>query len=284
MHIFPTQAYVFDPEIPNINILGCSFFQHHKLIIDLSENKIVTSDRATEFQILIGNTKESLNNVSLETDRIIDQLWLTDSLDLQYNNTMPLKSAVYLLENHSHFTDTENDHDGGKDDKDIEGTEEEANTEAFKKTVHLLETCFDITNHPNIEAKDEIVNQGIEEDAKLFGVTQTKKEHIKTELLNSIQMEEKEEVLDDLIDNTELDHAESNVLRQSSFLDWDLVAKPTPKLNSEDVNTGTVSTKSKQSLLEILEKYKKIIPENTSGIGRFSYFRANFGIHKNKTT
>ena len=35
--------------------------------------------------------------------------------------------------------------------------------------------------------------------------------------------------------------------------------------------------------MEILEKYKKIIPENTADIGRFSYFCANFGIQKNKT-
>ena len=96
-------------------------------------------------------------------------------------------------------------------------------------------------------------------------------------------MEEKEEVLDDLIDNTELDHAESNVLRQSSFPDWDLVVKPTPKLNSEDVTTGTISTDLKQSLMDMLQKYKKVIPENTSDIGKFSYFRANFGIQKNKT-
>ena len=179
---------------------------------------------------------------------------MEDTLELEENHTMPAKAALYFMENNLHLNDDHND------DSNEEKEEEEPNSNNWMRGVHLLETNEELANHPSIEQTEEISRNEIG-SSELFGTTNANRDHNRIELLHSLQMGEKGEILDDLIDNTALDHAATNVIQTRSLPDWELTVTPTPELDLKDVTTGVDGTETKLNLINLLTKHKKILPK-----------------------
>ena len=177
-NIFPIETYIFGKDIPEVNILGSSFFKKHKLMIDLANNYVVAP--ITKFNIIIGNTQDSVNTLALATNEIVDEHnWMEDTLEMEENHTMPAQAAIYFMENNLHLNDSHND------DPNEEREEEEPISSNWMRGVHLLETNEELASHPSIEPTEEISRNKIG-CSELFGTTNANRDHNRIELLHSL--------------------------------------------------------------------------------------------------
>ena len=88
-------------------------------MIDLANNYLVAPDNVTKFNIIIGNTQESVNTLALATNEIVDEHnWMEDTLELEENHTMPAKAALYFMENNLHLNDNHNDYSNEEKDEE----------------------------------------------------------------------------------------------------------------------------------------------------------------------